>query len=235
MSKQSNNFHIDLKNPLVNRVLVILAGLVLLLVINLIFSPNNDHVTQKTSKNNNGSNAETTAKQPANQDQVAGNVAWQADYLPDEKLSFKYPTTWSNTPGTASSSSDQVTLTSPSNLLLTITTGVTQSFSGFGTVLGSQPITTMGSNYFLDFYNQHAQTGGLAQGACIATTPANSADYPPSKNIVSAATGGNTPYNEVCLSFPDDDSGTVFESPVSMFANNQDFSDALKIIESITY
>ena len=158
-----------------------------------------------------------------------------AKYLSNEKISLKYPSNWNETNDAASAATDGIVLTSPTDMLVSIDTGAASEQNIFSNVLASVPIQTLGSTYYLDFYNNHVQTGGLAQGACVASHPDTTATYPLSRNITTASDGSANPVNKICISYPSDESGSTIENPVSAFQADPSYKDALSIIKSLSY
>ena len=213
--------------------LILALGLILVIIVL------SNTAAQKPSKNTNTvNNTMYSHSQPASQPDNLASLS-----LPNEKLHLSYPASWDEASDTSPNTStdkvspgtDNIVITSPSNLQVTISTGVVSPQEAFNNVLSSQPITTLGSSYYLDFYNDHQDTGGLAEGACVANTTEPQASLPTSKNISSTTTPGSNLYNEVCLNYPADESGSAFESSVSNFEKDQSFQQALTIIRSISY
>lgn len=165
------------------------------------------------------------------------HARWLSDRLADEQLSYKYPSDWNKSTGaqTAVSSGsnvgDAITLTSPSNLMVTMQTGITNA-PDLNHILSSVPLATMGSDDSLNFYNSITSDTGLAQGACVQTAAASSSLFPISSNISSQS---GTPYNVICLTYPEDEAGKVLQNTVSAFQADPYYGDALKIIGSLSY
>lgn len=160
--------------------------------------------------------------------------------LPNEKLNLNYPSTWQvgniNSPNSSTTvvkpGTDNIELVSPTNLLVTINTGVTNPTISFNNILASTPINTLGGNYYLVFYSSHAQSAGLAQGACVVGSPNGNISFPNSRNITAASIN---PVNLICLSYPQDENGEAFENTVAAFQNDASYKSALNIIRSISY
>lgn len=163
-----------------------------------------------------------------------------------EKLSFKYPASWkvkniySPNDGTDDNYAqrpgrDTVTLTSPSNLLVTIRSGVWGFGYTLGELLSKDPITTMGASYNLNFGN------GSADDTAKKTTPSGcvmseSSGFPYSKNIIARTSGRNIDektFNVVCITYPETD--PVTQKTVAEFKSDPSYQEAIGIIESLTY
>lgn len=167
-------------------------------------------------------------------------VGWNSSTLNYEQYGFKYPTDWhiDNTfkpdgvTGSVSPGSDEATLYSPDNMRVTINSGVTGTGDGFGKVLASQPIKTLGGNYYLDFYTNDTSNPSEAQGACVGTSASGGASYPFSQSIQLQTNTSGKPFDVICVSFYDQ-SGTVVEKPVSVLKSDSSFADARLIIQSL--
>ncbi|HVS79348.1 MAG TPA: hypothetical protein VHD84_03640 [Candidatus Saccharimonadales bacterium] len=197
-----------------------------------------DHNKTNNSTASDNSSQQTAATNSSSQatDPYAG---WKTADLKYEKASFKYPTTWSlsntstvnGTTGNVSPGSDSAKLTSPTGLELTINTGVTGIGDGLRDVLDSHTMTTLGNDYFLDFYTNSFSDATTAQGACVGTTSSHS-NYPYSKNIV-VTNNPVKPYDVICMQYPKGQ-GNI-EKPVSAFKADSSYAEAKLIIESLAY
>ncbi|MEU9276545.1 hypothetical protein [Streptomyces sp. NPDC048341] len=208
------------------------------------------HQSHKTKK---ATTSSTSSKTSTNKNTTTDPYAgWKSASLTYEKASFKYPDTWqlkstpqteAETGGTATPGADNVTLTSPSGLLVTISTGQAGigSSDGLETILsGAKPISTLGGDYYLDFYHNRASSSSTtdAQGACVGIqATATGMPYVASKNIKLANVEGSTaaaPANLVCVQYAEVQ-GQLPLKPVSTFENDASFNDAKLIMESLAY
>ncbi|GAA2048964.1 hypothetical protein GCM10009839_63400 [Catenulispora yoronensis] len=181
--------------------------------------------------------AKTTPTPPA--DPYAG---WQSATLNYEKATFKYPSTWkltntstpNGTTGNITPGSDQVKLSSPTGLTVTIDTGVSglgDGPYGNGEVLAT-PITTLGGNYFLGFGTYGAPTNSSTTSeGIVGTTSTRYATWPTGKNTSSSS--GKT-YTVISMAYYDASSHAIIK-PVSDFQSDSSYNDALLIIKSLSY
>lgn len=176
---------------------------------------------------------------------------WKSASLKYEKMSFKYPNTWQisdtsqdevGTGGTATPGADDVTLTSPTGLYVSIMSGQAGVDTN-GSLIGlstSRPINTLGGSYFLVYYTHKAQSTTEARGACINKT-ASSTGGPSiaSKNIQLAGIASGAAIsaaNLICIGYPAPNSTSpVPVKPVSAFEQDASYNDAKLILESLTY
>ncbi len=243
-SKQLGFAHLVL--PIIVAAVVVIGG-------TGIYVYHRDRRAKATTVNSSASSSgktSTTTKTPTITDPYAG---WTTASLQYEKMSFKYPSSWqiSNTSkdeqatgGTATPGADTALLTSPTGMVVSIATGIAGIGDGDGidSVLpGGQPISTLGGNYYLDFYTNTAISSTDAQGACLdKATTATGAPYIASKNIrlaniiAPAADVNNPTADVVCIQYQQVN-GQTPEKAVSTFENDVSFNDAKLIIESLTY
>jgi hypothetical protein len=172
-------------------------------------------------------------------------AGWASATLKYEKLTFKYPATWtvanSSTAGGTSNipqvpGSDEAKLVSPTGLTLVINTGDTGTNGGpyFDTVLSTTPIATLGGNYYLGFgTNEDSGSVTTTVSGSIGTTADANATWPQSKNITDISP--NTPLFNIISMFYLDATGNAVSKPVSAFQSDPSYNDALLIIKSLTY
>jgi hypothetical protein len=207
-----------------------------------VYAYHKDHKTKvaTVSTQKNTMKSKSTSSTSTTSDPYAG---WKTGTLKYEMATFRYPSPWkvnststpNGTAGTVLPGSDQVILTSPTGLTVSIKTGVTGIGDGFGTILSTKPILTLGGSYYLNFYTNDTTNLNEAQAACIGTLATNDANYPYSKNIKSANSADDEPFDVICLDYPSDQNGDVVSKPVSSFENDSSFTDAQLIIESLAY
>ncbi|HET9098510.1 MAG TPA: hypothetical protein VFN51_02735 [Candidatus Saccharimonadales bacterium] len=163
---------------------------------------------------------------------------WKTDRLIDERLSYRYPSNWVRTSGVqlnspgSKVSGDSVTLTSPSNLMVTMQTGASTALN-MNNVLASVPLSSMGSQVYLSFFNALTSSTGLAQGACLQTGLNSGVAYPAS--AYASKSGSGVGYNVICISYPEDESGKVMQNTISAFQADPFYPQALNIIKSLAY
>jgi hypothetical protein len=228
--KKSNGF--GLAYVLITIVLIAAAGIGF-----YVYNRDND----KSINNINTTNKQQGARN--NNEQAADPYeGWVTGNLKYEKADFKYPSDWdlsnkataTGITGNISPGSDQVTIVSPTDITVTIKTGVFGIGDGFSNVLSSEAITTLDSSYHLNFYTNNSANRSKAQGACVGTTPTDKANYPFSRNI-QVMNNDEKPFNVVCINYPEDDNGDVPERLVGAFKNDGSFREAQLIIESLSY
>jgi len=174
-------------------------------------------------------------------------AGWETGSLKYEQATFKYPSSWqisntskdeTETGDVSNPGSDSVTLTSPTGLIVSIETGqpYTVDESGMASVLpGTQSVTALGGNYYLDFYTNSGSTSSTdVVGACLDKSPTtnNEAPYITSKYITLAPTSPAA--DLVCIEYRNPQ-GSLVAKPVSTFEQDASYSDAKLIIESLTY
>lgn len=207
---------------------VVVAAIVIVGIVAVVHNGSKRHATDSGMTQTTTSQPETT---------TAG--ALSNDSLQYEKLHFSYPSNWtesgkSTTSQTVTPGTDGATIASPDGLAVTIRTGVNGAANSLGNVLGSVPITTLGGQFYFDFYNANTTVTGLAQGACVVDSPNAGAAYPLSKNI-SAISGGSAPYNQICITYPESENGEPMVGSIASIKSDPAYADALKVIQSISY
>lgn len=164
-------------------------------------------------------------------------AGWQSATLKYEKISLKYPSTWKltnvSTPyGTnnvmTSPGIDVATLTSPTGLMITISTGAHDVSSPYSsTPQYTTPIATLGGNYYLGFGAGPAGDTYPVFGG-IGTSLDGSITYPPSRNVTVSR---DQAYNAIHMSYAPN--GTA--NPLSTYLNDPSYNDALLILKSLSY
>lgn len=204
------------------------------------------HKDHKPKALTTGSTTQTNKTNTTPQPQPSPYAGWNSATLKYEAASFKYPSTWkissSSTPngtaGTVSPGSDQVTLTSPGALEVTIKSGTYGIGDGpyYGTILSTMPITTLGGSYYLGFGTDAWGTGNKTNSGCVGTSSGASANFPYSKNITipSPANPGDKPFDVVCMIDTQATTASTLKT-VADFEADPSFDDAKLIVQSLSY
>ncbi len=210
-----------------------------------------DHKTKAATTSSQTSTKSSTQTKTSTTPPADPYAGWKTAALTYEKATFKYPSSWqisntsqteSETGGTVTPGADTATATSPTGLIVSINTGEAGigDSDGIDSVLpGAQPINTLGSSYYLDFYANVHVSATDAQGACVDkdATVATGVPYIPSKNIQLANVSGTSASSAtdlICIKYQDAQ-GTAQAKPVSTFEQDASYNDAKLIIESLSY
>ncbi len=178
----------------------------------------------------------TPTTQPA--DPYAG---WRIATLKYEKATFKYPSTWTVSTGSAPGGSgvnpgtDYAKLVSPTGLTLRINTGIGATDSGpsCGTLSATVSVSALDGSYYLGFRTSSSGSSSSASltTGVLCTTADSTASWPTSKNLSSA--NGNV-YDALSMAYYDA-SDNVIPKSVSTYQSDSSYNEALLIIKSLSY
>lgn len=224
----------------------VVEGLLILIIVGILgftgwyvwHSKNNANENLNAAANTNLSTSSTKKKSTTT---TGSNTSLKTGVLTYEKASFKYPGSWtivssSKTNGSVSPGTDNVTLTSPTTLQVTIGTGIYGIGSAPGLkLLSATPINTFGHSYFLSYQYDSFGNDMLTAGPCISTKNADGFWLPESKNITVVGDSTTKPVNNICIGYPRVNGDTTVRKTVAEFKADASYSAAVSIIESITY
>ncbi len=185
------------------------------------------HVTPTSTKT-----ATVTPVQPVNP-----TTGWKSYTLPQEKLSFKYPSSWSLvTYADSPTQGDAVNLTGSNNATLTIDVGAGNAgFScpyGGCNILNADPVTFVGQKAYFDSFSGN---GSNPVSETELSMSASSISFFPAKNVVAPAEDQSTATIAIGFNYRGSSQQNSNPQTLSYILADQNYQDAKLVIESMSY
>jgi|GEM_PF-918107 len=181
-------------------------------------------------------------------------AGWKAYTLPNEKLSFKYPSNWTLKVGPTplgvskvTPGMDNVSVTSPTGLMIIMQTGLWGVGGGGQVTLADEQISALGGTYYLDYQGcdiasptQTTCTNQNVTFAYLATKANGSYMYPAAKNITFRdASSSGSPAVGIFVGYDLDavypGAGGVTQKPLSAYKGDASYADARLLLQSLSY
>jgi Tfp pilus assembly protein PilE len=179
----------------------------------------------------------TTTNTSATTSTAASNpyVGWKFYTLKQEKLTFRYPSTWT-LKNNSDSNNDFEILTGTHNFQMTIGAGADVSAVGFpyggSRVVQADPVTFAGHPGYIDLWTDEGTTSGSIYSMWLSQSNTQAGDFFPSKNIKENVSNSSF----VALMDYQAPSSTSFTNEsLSYVENDVNYKDAKLVIDSMSY
>jgi hypothetical protein len=196
----------------------------------------NDHKTKTVSTTTTSTNKPATTTKTSTTTQAPNPYAgWNTYTLKQEKLTFKYPSSWT-LKDMSDSNNDFEVLTGSNNFQMTIGAGADVSAVGFpyggSSVVQADPITFAGQSGYIDLWTDDGSGSSSIYSMWLSQSSTQAHDFFPSKNITENASNS---YVVALMDYKAPNATSFTNEPLSYVENDANYKDAKLIISSMTY